>query len=104
MNRTLIESSRTTLLQSGLPKSLWAEALANAIAVKNRIPRDDGKSAYEALTVTKPHIERFKQFGCLSLVHLHESKRRKLDAKIVSCVLLRSLDRKTACSTWQPKT
>jgi Integrase core domain/GAG-pre-integrase domain len=28
MNRTLIESVRTTLLQSGLPKSFWAEALA----------------------------------------------------------------------------
>ena len=95
MNRTLIESVRTTLLQSGLPKSFWAEALANAIAVKNRIPRDDGKSAYEALTGTKPHIERFKPFGCLSIVHLHESKRRKLDAKTISCVLLRTLDHKT---------
>ena len=95
MNRTLIESVRTTLLQSGLPKSFWAEALANAIAVKNRIPRDDGKSAYEALTGTKPHIERFKPFGCLSIVHLHESKRKKLDAKTISCVLLRTLDHKT---------
>jgi hypothetical protein len=95
MSRTLIESVRTTLLQSGLPKSYWAEALANAVAVKNRIPRDDGKSAYKALTGKKPHTERFKPFGSLSIVHLHERKRRKLDAKTIPCVLLRTLDHRT---------
>jgi hypothetical protein len=95
MNRTLIESVRTTLLQYGLPKSLWAEALANAVEIKNRIPRDDGKSAYESLTGTKPNIERFKPFGCSSIVHLDESKRRKLDAKTIPCVLLRTLDHRT---------
>jgi hypothetical protein len=95
MNRTLIEPVRTTLLHSGLPKSFWAEALANAVAVKNRIPRDEGKSAYESLTGTKPHIERFKPFGCSSIVHLDERKRRKLDAKTILCILLRTLDHRT---------
>lgn len=92
MNRTLIEAVRTTLLQSGLPKSFWAESLANAVAVQNRVPARDSKSPYEALIGMKPNLERFKPFGCLAMAHLHENKRRKLDAKVLPCVLLRTME------------
>jgi transposase InsO family protein len=81
MNRTLIESVPTILLQSGLPKSLWAEDLANAVAVKNRIPRDDGRSAHESLTGTEPHIERFTPFGCWSNFHLDERNVENISVK-----------------------
>jgi len=57
----------TTLLQSGLRKQLWAEALANAVAVRNRILRDDGMSPLESLTGNKQSLDRFKPFGCSAL-------------------------------------
>jgi hypothetical protein len=50
MNRTLIEALRTTLKQSILDKEFWAEASENAVGIRNRIPRENGKSPYEELT------------------------------------------------------
>lgn len=38
-NRTICDAIRTMLNGSGLPNSLWAEALANAVYTFNRIPR-----------------------------------------------------------------
>jgi hypothetical protein len=88
MNHTLIESVRTTLMQSGLSKSFWAEALANAVAVKNRIPRDDSKSAYESLTGKRPHIVLFKLFGCSSIVHLDERNVENICVKQRACYVV----------------
>lgn len=95
MNRTLVEAVRTTLRQSGLPKSFWAEALANAVMIRNRIPRDDGKSPVESLTGHRPSLDHIRPFGCAGMALLHESKRKKLDAKSRKCILLSAGDHKT---------
>ena len=94
MNRTLIEAVRTTLKQSGLDQKFWAEALANVVGIRNRIPKETGLSPHEELTETRPILNRFRPFGCLGMVHLHESKRKKLDRNTIPCVLLRTLDHK----------
>ena len=94
MNRTLIEAVRTTFKQSGLDQKFWAEALANLVGIRNRIPKETGLSPHEELTGTRPILNRFRPFGCLGMVHLHESKRKKLDSKTKPCVLLRTLDHK----------
>jgi transposase InsO family protein len=41
-NRTIFEMARTTLIQSGLPKTFWAEAVSNAAAIHNRLPQAGG--------------------------------------------------------------
>jgi transposase InsO family protein len=86
MNRTLVEAVRTTLAQSGLPKVFWAESLANAVMVRNRMPRENGVSPYEQISGHQPTLERHRPFGCLGMVHLHESTRKKLDAKKILAV------------------
>jgi Integrase core domain/GAG-pre-integrase domain len=95
MNRTLVEAVRTTLAQSGLPKVFSAESLANAVMVRNRMPRDNDVSPYEQISGHQPTLERYRPFGCLGMVHLDESKRKKLDAKTIPCVLLRTIDHRT---------
>jgi len=37
-NRTIIEMARCMLQQSGLPQSLWAEAVNTATFIRNRCP------------------------------------------------------------------
>ena len=38
VNRTLMESVRSMLSHAGLPDSYWAEAVATAAYVRNRLP------------------------------------------------------------------
>ena len=50
LNRTLMESARTMMCLAGLPKSYWAEAVATAAYIRNRVPTKafEGKvSPYE---------------------------------------------------------
>ena len=50
MNRTLIESIRSMLADSKLPKCFWAEALSTATYLRNHCPTNavEGKTPYEA--------------------------------------------------------
>jgi transposase InsO family protein len=49
-NRTIVESARCMLLESGLSKSFWAEAVRTAVHLKNRLPTIavQDKTPYEA--------------------------------------------------------
>ena len=59
------------------------------LAVKNKTPE-------EAWSGVKPSVEHFRVFGCISHVHVPNSKRTKLNDKSLSCVLLKiSEDSKT---------
>jgi hypothetical protein len=91
-NRTLVEATRTTLKQSGITKEFWAESLANAVTVQNCIPKRNGVSPYEMLNKKCPTYDRFRPFGCYASVHLHESKRKKLESNSVECILTRPLE------------
>ena len=92
MNRTLVETVRTTLYQAGMSKMFWVEAMRNAVRVRNSLPGHKGISPYEALTNRKPNLENFRPFGCLGMVHVHAGARKKLDIKSIPCVLLCTLD------------
>ena len=92
MNRTLIETVRTTLAQAGMSNMFWVEAMRNAVRLRNSLPGNKGISPYEALTKRKPNIENFRPFGCLGMVHVHAGARKKLDKKSIPCVLLCTLD------------
>ena len=50
-------------------------------AVKNKTPE-------EAWSGVKPSIEYFRVFGCISHVHVPNSRRKKLDDESLACVLL----------------
>lgn len=81
MNRTLVEAARSMIVDSGLSKSFWAEAIDTANYVLNRI---DGKrkiSPYELMFNVKPKITHFQEFGCDAYTMIPYEKRRKLDDK-----------------------
>ena len=43
----------------------------------------------EAWSRSKPSVDHFRVFGCISHVHIPDNKRTNLDDKSVRCVLLR---------------
>jgi hypothetical protein len=92
MNRTFVETVRTTLNQAGMSNMFCVEAMRNAVRVRNSLPVYKGISPYEALINRKPNLDTFRPFGCLGMVHVHAGARKKLDLKSMPCVLLCILD------------
>nr|GEW09969.1 integrase, catalytic region, zinc finger, CCHC-type, peptidase aspartic, catalytic [Tanacetum cinerariifolium] len=65
-NRTLVEAARTMLTFANLPSFLWAEAIATACFILNRliIHKRFDKTPYELMNKRKPNIKFFRVFGC----------------------------------------
>ena len=71
-------SARTLLFDSGLPLSLWGEALTHAVYTKNPMPAAslDNQSPYEVLTGERPDLEHLQPFGSPGHVFVPEERRR----------------------------
>src|ERR1700722_7392998 len=66
LNRTKLELARAMLIDSGLPRFLWVEAIHHAIWIKNRAPTRalaNQITPYEAKYKTKPSFEGVPPFG-----------------------------------------
>ena len=90
MNRTLVESVRSMLADSQLPKRFWAEALATAVYLRNRSPATavKGKTPYEVWTGSKPNVSHLRIFGCDAYAHVPKDERSKLDSKTKRSIFL----------------
>ena len=78
--RTIFEMGRCLLIDSGLPKTMWAYAVKIAAFIRNRCYNNRiGKTPYQALTGVKPDVSKMGVFGseCYTYSHNHT----KLDAK-----------------------
>ena len=85
-NRTLVESARSMLCHAGLPRCYWAEAIATAAHVGNRIPTSavkETRTPFERWYGRKPDLRHLKVFGCMAYAHVPDEKRQKLDKKAV---------------------
>ena len=56
----------------------------------------------EAQSRSKPSVDHFRVFGCISHVHIPNSKRTNLDDKSVRCVLLRVSEKSKAYRLYDP--
>ena len=84
MNRTLMESARSMITHAGLPDCYWAEAVATASYVRNRVPTTafkDKMTPYEKWYGRKPNLSNLKVFGCMAYAHIPDVQRQKLDKK-----------------------
>jgi len=90
LNRTLVETVRSMLIDSKLPHKFWAEALSTATYLRNRSPtKAIGRmTPHEAWTKEKPQVEHLCVFGCDTYAHVPKDERQKLDSKMRKCVLL----------------
>ena len=90
LNRTLVETSRSMLIDSKLPKKFWAEAVSTAVYLKNRSPSKplQDKTPYEAWHGHKPSVRHLRVFGCDAYAHIPQDERSKFDSKARKCILL----------------
>ena len=90
MNRTIQETMRSMLSESGLPKRFWAEALSTAIYLRNRSPTKAviGMTPLESWSGKKPNVEHLRVFGCLCYAHIPKDERKKLDSKAREAVFM----------------
>lgn len=64
LNRTLMDKVRPMLASSGLPKTLWAEAVVTANYLRNRSPvSGHDKTPWELFFGTKPDVSHLRTFG-----------------------------------------
>ena len=77
-NRTVTGSAHTLLFDSGLPLSLWGEALTLAGYTKNRMPHAslNNKSPHEVLTGEMSNLEYLQPFGSPAHVFTPEERPR----------------------------
>ena len=80
-NGVLVAHARALLLDSGLPKFLWKEAVKYAMWVRNRTTTHEleGKTPYEAFYGTKPDISDIHLWG--SRVWVRNLNAGKLDSR-----------------------
>ena len=84
INRTLVESARAMIAHAGLPNCFWAEAVATAAYLRNRLPTSTFKNKitpYEKWYETKPNLSHLKVFGCVAYARIPDQERNKLDQK-----------------------
>ena len=64
-NRTLMDTARCLLLESGLPAVFWGEAVNTANYIRNRGPsrKVNGRTPHECWTGKRPTVSYFKRFG-----------------------------------------
>lgn len=81
LNRTLVEKVRAMLLDSGLEKSMWAEAMVTANYVRNRSPlkSSENKTPWERFFQKKPDVSHMRVFGATAYVQVPQKHRQKLD-------------------------
>jgi hypothetical protein len=77
LNRTLETMVRGMLVSSGLPPSMWGEAVHTAVYIKNRLPHRAVKTTpYEELHGEKPSIKHLQPFERKCYVHVLPEQRK----------------------------
>ena len=78
LNRTLLEKSVALLLSSGLPRSMWEDALLQACDVYNMsLSARVSCSPHQALCGSLPNMAKIYPFGCRAFVNVSHSDRAK---------------------------
>jgi hypothetical protein len=82
-NPTVVESARSMLHASGLPKELWAESCNTAVYILNRTEPTpvEGKTPLELWTGSCATLGHLRVFGTECYVHIPKQKGQKWDQK-----------------------
>ena len=105
INRTILETAKSILPFAKLDKSFWAEAVSTAVYIRNRnLPSNDSVAPYEKWYGTNPDVSNLCIFGCRVMVHVPREKRKKLDAKLNSCVFVGCPDHKKGYKLYESVT
>lgn len=94
--RTLLDTARTMLADSGLPQKFWADAVHTAVYIRNFIPnaRTPNVIPAESWTQQRQDISHLRPFGSVAYAHIPtEVSPSKLSPRSVKLVLVGYYDR-----------
>ena len=83
-NRTVVEMTRSLLLDSGLPKTLWVRAMDTACYIRNRCRNssiDSGQTPFSLFYNRPADHSKLRVFGCTAFSLSRDRSRGKLDPK-----------------------
>lgn len=70
------------IIDSGLAKKYWGEAVTTANYLQNRLPtKCNNSTPYEKWFSQKPNLKNIHVFGCEAYAKIPDELRRKLDSK-----------------------
>jgi hypothetical protein len=79
-----MEAARCMLIDAGMEKKYWAEAVNTACYLQNILPsKAVTKTPFELWNNRKANVEHLHIFGCKAYTHIPKEKRRKLDNKAI---------------------
>lgn len=84
MNRTIVEKARSLLIDSGISRFFWGEAVQTVSFLINRSPAAAlgvEKTPAEIWNGRKPDVSWLRVFGSIAYCHIPKEKRKKLDEK-----------------------
>ena len=89
INRTIVESIRSLLFQSGLSYGFWVESLDFACYIYNRLSHKSNAklTPFELLFGIKPDLGHFRVFGCQAWRKI-ETNNKKFESRAQECILI----------------
>ncbi|CAI7907521.1 unnamed protein product, partial [Closterium sp. NIES-54] len=104
-NRTILETARALLIESGVGNSMWPHAVRHATVARNRVLTKVGNESWvplERWLGRKPPVDMLRVFGCMAVAHVPKKYRSKLGASAIWCVHLGLAAESKGWLLWEP--
>ncbi|CAI7748432.1 unnamed protein product, partial [Closterium sp. NIES-53] len=104
-NRTILETARALLIESGVGNSMWPNAVRHATVARNRVLTKVGNESWvllERWLGRKPPVDMLRVFGCMAVAHVPKKYRSKLGASAIWCVHLGLAAESKGWLLWEP--
>ncbi|CAI7843963.1 unnamed protein product [Closterium sp. NIES-54] len=104
-NRTILETARGLLIESGVGNSMWPHAVRHATVARNRVLSKVGNESWvllERWLGRKPPMDMQRVFGCMEVTHVPKKYRSKLGASAIWCVHLGLAAESKGWLLWEP--
>ncbi|CAI7828284.1 unnamed protein product [Closterium sp. NIES-54] len=105
VNRTIQDTARALLIESGVGNSMWPHAVRHATGARNRVLTEVGNESLvllERWLGRKPPVDMLRVFGCMAVAHVPKKYRSKLGASAIWCVHLGLAAESRGWLLWEP--
>ncbi|KAH0819226.1 hypothetical protein GEV33_003565 [Tenebrio molitor] len=104
-NRSLVETARCLMIQSGLSASFWAEAILTANHIRNRCPSRSlgGEIPFKMWTRRTPIVSYLRKFGTTAFALDKTPGKGKFDSRSKKCIFIGYSVQSKAYRLWDPE-
>jgi hypothetical protein len=104
-NRSLVETARCLMIQSGLSASFWAEAILTANHIRNRCPSRSlrGEIPFKMWTRRTPIVSYFRKFGTTAFALDKTPRKGQFDSRSKKCIFIGYSVQSKAYRLWDPE-